>query len=63
MNHDNIKKYTASLTDLELIERTEMAYADLLASEPQSDWHASCFAGLFVYCEEMSKRGLKVKSL
>jgi hypothetical protein len=59
MTSQEIKNYTASLTDSRLIECAEKAHADLHAAEPQSEWQASCFAALYVFCEEMGKRGLK----
>jgi hypothetical protein len=33
-----------------------VAYKDLIASELGSEWQASCLAGLYVYCHEMSRR-------
>ncbi len=59
MTYGDIKKYTASLADSELMQRAEQAHADLLEAEAGSDWQASCFAGLVVYCDEMGRRGLK----
>lgn len=54
--------YVASLTDAELLQRTEQAYQDTRqASEDDwsSEWHSSCFAALYLFCTEMSRRGLK----
>lgn len=58
MEYSDIIKYTASLTDAELIECAERAHTDLHAAEPDTDWQESCFAGLLVYCDEMGRRGL-----
>lgn len=63
MTYADIIKYTASLTDAELIEYAERAHTDLHAAEPDTEWQESCFAGLMVYCDEMGRRGLKRDSL
>jgi hypothetical protein len=63
MEYSDIIKYTASLTDAELIQCAETAHSDLHAAEPETEWQESCFAGLLVYCDEMGRRGLKRDSL
>jgi len=58
----DIDKYLKSLTDNELIKKTDMCQKDLeLASGEQNntDWHQECFAAMIVYGGEMRKRGLK----
>jgi hypothetical protein len=60
----SVREYIASLSDDDLIKRTGIAMDDLTeASHKQnnSEWHQSCFAATVLYCEEMSRRGLKVK--
>ena len=61
-NQTEIETHLASLSDQELVIRMETAWADLhkAAHEAnQSEWHNNCFAACAVYCQEMSKRGLK----
>jgi len=54
--------YFDSLTDDELKSAFKTAEADLAdASEqqPNSEWHQCCFAGWFLYAEEMTRRGIR----
>lgn len=62
MTRADIDNYAASLSDTELLQRAEQAHADIeeaARKEPNSEWHQSCFAGLYIYCSEMGRRGLK----
>ncbi len=63
MTKEAIQQYLSSLTDEELQAKTAMASMDMKhASQEQqnSDWHTACFAAIYVYCEEMNRRGLKL---
>jgi hypothetical protein len=58
----NIDAYLQSLSNDELIQKLEIAIQDLEAAaekEHGSEWHESCLAATVLYCNEMSKRGLK----
>lgn len=59
---NGIEDYLASLTDEQLLKNADMAHADVIKAAEEdrnSEWHAECFAGLFYYCTEMNRRGLK----
>lgn len=58
--------FIRSLTDEELLLLSDISYFDLLNSSTvqqspdiDEDWMGSCFAALYVCCEEMNRRGLK----
>lgn len=61
----DIPKYLESLSDADLMQRATTAAADLEEASRRGDsydpeWHGCCFAGLFVYANEMNRRGLKM---
>ena len=60
---DAVIKFTASLTDAELLEGAEKTHTDLHAAKHGTEWQESCLAGLMVYCDEMGRRGLNRYSL
>lgn len=50
------------MSDYELIAWCSQAKEDLedaATNQPQSDWHATCFAALYQIACEMNRRGLK----
>lgn len=58
----DLDTHLASLSDQELVNRMEIAWADLHKAahqHNQSEWHENCFAACAVYAAEMGKRGLK----
>jgi hypothetical protein len=58
----NMDDYIASLSDQTLIDKMEVAWADLKEAaekQNQSEWHQSCFAACVMFAKEMGKRGLK----
>ena len=62
MTKEQIDAYFASLNDIELKEKLYTAYNDLRAvskEDPDSEWHASCFAATILYTQELNKRGIK----
>jgi hypothetical protein len=62
----NIEEHLAGMTDAELIAACEEAKTDLAeaaAQQPNSERHQECFAGLIVYAQELSKRGIRLAPL
>ncbi len=65
MNADVIN-HLDSLSNEQLLEAFETAQADLAQAaekEPNSEWHESCFAALFIYCTEIGRRGLRRQAI
>lgn len=61
----NIPEYLENLSDADLIEEAKTAVQDLkeaAANQRESEWHQACFAGVMVFTEELSKRGLKMST-
>lgn len=57
MNWDN-------WTDDQLRAAADTAESDLClaaSTMPNSEWHEACFAGLWVICDEMGRRGISIK--
>ena len=64
MTREELDAYLAGIGDDDLLCRMREAGADLehaAESEPDSEWHAACFAGALVYAQEASRRGLPRK--
>jgi len=58
--------YLSSLSDKELQAAADEAYADLIKAahtDNNSEWHSTCFAALFCFCNELNKRGLKTSTI
>jgi len=56
------RAFIASLTSDQILDAMEVCVKDLAdaaETQPNSEWHESCFAAAALYCEEMGKRGLK----
>ncbi|NVO06564.1 MAG: hypothetical protein HXX19_11820 [Rhodoferax sp.] len=52
------------LTDDQLRSAADTAESDLClaaSTMPNSEWHEACFAGLWVLCDEMTRRGMVAK--
>ena len=59
-----LRKFLTVLSDIEILEMTEMAYSDLKKAaneQNNSEWHMSCFAAVYILSCEMKDRGLKIK--
>jgi hypothetical protein len=62
----DIAAHLAALSDEALIAATKEAKDDLeiaAREAPNSEHHEQCFAGLFVYTNEMASRGLRLTPL
>lgn len=62
MEHQSVTETVLSLPDEQLKEWLEMAKLDLehaANSEPDSEWHQSCFAAVCMIAQELVKRGIK----
>lgn len=60
--NEAILKYLKTLSNEDLLIRADTAHDDLhkaAEEDRDSEWHQQCFAGLFYYCTELNRRGLK----
>ncbi|HEY5800338.1 MAG TPA: hypothetical protein VIT92_08955 [Burkholderiaceae bacterium] len=61
----NIDEFLEDLSDESLLAACREAQDDLAEAantEPNSEWHEACFAGLVVLTTEMTKRGLRISA-
>jgi len=60
-NRELQDNHLKSLSDMDLMLALDMAYEDTKKAsidEKESEWHQSCFAALFLYADEIKRRGL-----
>lgn len=58
MTKEQADAYLASMSEQQLRDATERAYNDLNEAK-EEEWKECCFAALYMFCQEMTKRGLK----
>lgn len=62
MTKDEIDEKLAAMTDEQVVAAFSEAREDLAsaaATQPNSEWHEACFAGLLTFAGELSKRGIR----
>lgn len=66
MSNEEAQEYLADMSDSDLVAALDVAKTDLTqaaATQPESEWHQSCFAGVLMFCMEMQKRGINVATV
>lgn len=61
---EKINEWLCRFPDDSLITMANTAMDDLKIEaerSPNSEWHGACFAAFYMFCEEMNRRGLKLK--
>jgi hypothetical protein len=62
----DIASYLSSMSNEDLISATEVADKDLRdasTNQPNTEWHECCMAGVIIFAQELSKRGLKINAI
>jgi hypothetical protein len=60
------QEHLDGLSDAELVSALKIAKEDLAkaaATQRNSEWHESCFAAVYLFADEMGKRGLKAETV
>lgn len=57
MTREQADAYLSSMSEQQLRAATERAYNDLNEAK-EEEWRECCPAGLYMFCQEMGRRGL-----
>lgn len=62
MTHEELMTELAALSDDQLLAAFDEAREDLAQAahdDSNSEWHQCCFAGVVIYAQELSDRGIR----